>query len=262
MKYAIHITIVTCLSLLISIQVLAQVEENTYLNIDYLKVEAEDYDEFERLVKEEWKSVYEKEHSTDKLKGWYFYRVGYPGGQSSSYNYVIVTTYKDPNTLVRVSDAISKQVENANSHLRERTNDLATHQFSELWKTVAGIYNGDNQKFSEFVVMNYMMVKPGKEAEYITLENDMARPLHEARIEAGTMNSWRTYSLIQPGGLSYSYNFVTADYYEELNHIEFGFTNELIKSVMPGTDINEMFEAIYATRDIVKSEMWQLVDSL
>jgi len=68
--------------------------------------------------------------------------------------------------------------------------------------------------------------------------------------------------LIQPGGLSYSYNFVTADHYEEMNHIEFGFTNELIKSVMPGTDINEMFDAIYATRDIVKSEMWQLVDAL
>jgi hypothetical protein len=31
---------------------------------------------------------------------------------------------------------------------------------------------------------------------------------------------------------------------------------------MPGTDINKMFEAIYATRDIVRSELWQLVDYL
>ena len=262
MKYAIQIALATCLSLLISVSVIGQTEENAYLNIDYLKVEAEDHDEFEKLVQEEWKSVYKNEHSTDKLNGWYFYRVGYPGGHYSSYNYVIVTTYKDPNTLVRVSDAIKKHVENTNSRLLERTIGLATHQFSELWKTVAGIYNGENQKLSEFVVMNFMMVKPGKEAEYITLENDMARPLHEARVEDGSMHSWRTYSLIQPGGLSYSYNFVTADHYEEMNHIEFGFTNELIKSVMPGTDINEMFDAIYATRDIVKSEMWQLVDAL
>jgi hypothetical protein len=137
-----------------------------------------------------------------------------------------------------------------------------THQFSELWKTEAGIYNGNDQQISEFMVINYMMVKPGKGAEYLTLENDMARPLHEERIKEGKMHSWRTYSLLQPGGLDYKYNFATADHFNKMNHIEFGFTNELIKSVMPGTDINEMFEAIFATRDIVKSETWQLVDAL
>lgn len=260
MKYLVQLSIV--LYLCLNITVFAQTEENTYLNIDYLKVESEDYTEFEKLIEDEWKEIYAREHSSEKMIGWYFYRVIYPGGQGGEYNYVIITTYKNPNTLVQVSDALGKQVMENHKGLLKRTQKLMTHQFSELWKTEAGIYNGKDKKLSEFVLMNYMMVNPGKEAEYLTLENDMARPIHEARIEEGKMHSWRTYSLLQPGGLNYTYNFATADHFTEMNHIEFGFTNELIKSVMPGTNINKMFDAIYATRDIVKSETWQLIDAL
>ncbi|MDZ7808632.1 MAG: hypothetical protein U5K71_16210 [Gracilimonas sp.] len=260
MKYSLQLAIALCLCL--NIAVFAQTEENAYLNIEYLKVESDDHNEFEKLVKEEWKEIYAKEHSPEKLIGWYFYRVVYPGGQGSEYNYTIITTYKDPNTLVQVSDALEKQIQDNQNGLMERTQDIMTRQFSELWKTEAGIYNENDQQVSEFLLMNYMMVNPGKGAEYLTLENDMARPLHEVRIENGEMHSWRTYSLLQPGGSDYKYNFATADHFTEMNHIEFGFTNELIKSVMPGTDINEMFDAIFATREIVKSETWQLVDAL
>lgn len=261
MKYVIHIALVTSLTLMISTSVLGQTEENAYLNIDYFKVETEDYSEFESLVTEEWKELLATKHSPDQLIGWYFYRVIYPGGQSSEYNYVIISTFKDPNTLVQVSNVIDEDANRNHERLMDQTFDLATHQFSELWKTESGIFNNNISEPSEFMLFNYMMVNPGKGAEYLTLENDMARPLHEARIEDGRMHSWRTYSLMQPGGLSYKYNFATADHFTELNHIEFGFTNELIKSVMPGTNINEMFEAIFATRDIIKSETWQLVDS-
>lgn len=260
MKYSIYVTLLFCFC--VNVAVLAQTEENAYLNIDYFMVDSEDYSEFESLVTEEWKELLATKQSPDQLIGWYFYRVVYPGGQSSEYNYVIISTYKDPNTLVQVSNAIDEETNRSEERLMDQTFDLATHQFSELWKTEAGIFSNNNSGPSEFVLFNYMMVNPGKGAEYLTLENDMARPLHEARIADGRMHSWRTYSLMQPGGLDYKYNFATADHFTELNHIEFGFTNELIKSVMPGTNINEMFEAIYATRDIIKSETWQLVDSL
>lgn len=260
MKYSLYITLLVCFC--INAAVYGQTEENAYLNIDYFKVDSEDYTEFESLVTEEWKELFATKQSPDQLTGWYFYRVVYPGGQRSEYNYVMISTFKDPNTLVEVNNAIDEETNRSEERLLDQTYDLAIHQFSELWKTEAGIYNGNLDEPSEFLLFNYMMVNPGKGAEYLTLENDMARPLHEARIEEGRMHSWRTYSLMQPGGLSYKYNFATADHFTELNDIEFGFTNELIKSVMPGTDINEMFDAIYATRDIIKSETWQLIDAL
>jgi len=258
-----RIILFTCLLMLLSTGFsYSQTQEGAYLNVDYIKVESADYSAFEDLIRSEWKAVYEDQMGKDKMTGWYFYRVAYPGGQSGTYNYVIISTFNELNAIVTNNEEMRKNLAELEGGLMDQMLDLATHQHSELWKTEAGVMNTSSQKPGLFVVMNFMMVNPGKEAEYITLENDMARPLHEARIENGEMYSWRTYSLLKPGGLNYKYNFVTADYYEELNHIEYGFTNDLIRSVMPGTDINKMFEAIYATRDIVRSELWQLVDYL
>ncbi|HET8866381.1 MAG TPA: hypothetical protein VFM80_11845 [Gracilimonas sp.] len=251
-----------CFTLLLFGFSFSQTEEGAYLNVDYLKVEEENYSEFEELIQSNWKSLYESKIDEEKVTGWYFYRVAYPGGQAGKYNYVVISTYNELNTIVEVNGDMRGRLSQMPEDLTGEMFNLATYQFSELWGTEAGIMNTAGQKPGLFVVMNYMMVNPGKEAEYITLENDLARPLHRARIENGEMYSWRTYSLLKPGGLNYQYNFVTADYYEELNDIEYGFTNDIIRSVMPGTDITKMFEAIYATRDIVKSELWQLVDHL
>ncbi|MEX0724347.1 MAG: hypothetical protein WD357_04960 [Gracilimonas sp.] len=238
----------------------SQTQENAYLNVDYLKVEAENYAEYEELIQSKWKPLYRNEIDEGKMTGWYFYRVAYPGGQAGDYNYVVITTFEELNSVVEANEHMRRTLAEMPDEVTMQNLDIATHQFSELWQTEAGIMNTSGQKPGLYTVMNYMMVNPGKEAEYITLENDMARPLHEARIENGDMYSWRTYSLLKPGGTNYQYNFVTADYYEELNDIEYGFTNDIIRSVMPGTDINKMFEAIYATREIVRSELWQLID--
>ena len=64
---------------------------------------------------------------------------------------------------------------------------------------------------------------------------------------------------MQPGGVSYSYNFATADYYDNLSNIEYGFTNDIMNSVMPSANFTETMNAIINTRDIVSNELWKLL---
>ncbi|MEX0844547.1 MAG: hypothetical protein WD022_04665 [Balneolaceae bacterium] len=258
-----RIALFTCVfTVIIFGQSFSQTEEGAYLHIDYLKVDAGNFSEFENMVSSEWKSVYENEAGPEKMTGLFFYKVLYPSGEMSDYNYAIVTTYNNLDAVIEINDRVKKKLATINADEVNKPADFVTHQFSELWDTEAEIMSISGKPVSTFMVMNYMMVNPGKEAEYLTLENDMARPLHEERINKGEMHSWRTFSLLQPGGINYGYNFATADYFDKVSDIEYGFTNELIKSVMPGSDINEMFNAIYATRDIVKSELWQLIESV
>lgn len=256
-------TLFTCvLTFLVFSQSFSQTEKNAYLQIDYLKTKVEKAADFEKLVKNNWKAVYKKQMDTAKITGWYFYKVQYPGGEAGEYNYIIITTFNDLNPVLDMDIALQSQLSYTNSNKNGRNEVLATRQFSELWKTEAEIMSISEKEFGKIMVMNYMRVTPGKEAEYLTLENDMARPLHEERINSNEMHSWRAFSLIQPGGLNYGYNFATADFFEKLSDVEYGFTNELIKSVMPGTNINEMFDAIYSTRDITKYELWLLIDHM
>lgn len=46
--------------------------------------------------------------------------------------------------------------------------------------------------FSQFVVVSFMKVTPGKEAEYIALERTWKK-IHEARQNAGNMTNWYLY---------------------------------------------------------------------
>lgn len=246
-------------TVLISCLTYAQTAQGTYLNIDYMKVSSEDYQDFEKMVQDRWKPVYKEQLSENGLSGFYLYKVMYPGGEASEYNYTLISTFPDLNTLVAVKDRLDADAKSLYGNRGANNNSLFRHQYSELWKTEAGIEHQSEYEQSKFMVINYMRVEPGKEPEYLALENDIARPLHEERLKQGMMHSWRTFSIMKPSGLHYEYNFATSDYYDKLNNIEHVFTNSIVKSVMPGANFTETLNAMYKTRTIVKSELWKLV---
>lgn len=251
--------ITTLFTLLLFSVTSAQTKDGAYLNFDYLKVSSENMDDFEGIADTQWKEIFKKEMGDNKITGCYVYRVLYPGGQLPDYNYVIVRTYSNIPSILEVNERLRNQMDSKYDKLRKKTLGIATHQFSELWKTEAGIFLDHTEKPSEFMVMNYMQVMPGRELEYLALENDIARPLHQERVEEGMMHNWRTYALMKPGGMNYKYNFATADYYDKIENIEFGFTNDIMKTVMPNANVTETLDAINQTRVISSTELWQLI---
>jgi hypothetical protein len=79
-------------------------------------------------------------------------------------------------------------------------------------------------------------------------------------MEQNRMQAWEVNVLILPGGTNYGYNYATSNYFNKLEHIEFGFSDEIIKQAMgENSDIPELFNTIYSTRDLVSSELWKLV---
>lgn len=255
--------LLTCIFTILAVGLsYSQTKRDAYLNIDYLKVDSENMASFEEMVTAKWKDVFAKEVGKDKITGCYLYKVVYPGGQLSDYNYVLVRTYKSIASIVEANESLKGQLASRKDNLKGLTLGLATHQYSELWKTEAGIFTKQSKELSKFMVMNYMRVVPGKELEYLALENDIARPLHIERLKQGMMHSWRTYSLLMPGGVGYDYNFATADYYDKIENIEFGFTNEIMKNVMPNANVTETLDAIINTREIEGLELWELLNSM
>ena len=251
--------VTTLLSLILITFGFAQTEEGAYLNIDYLKVDSKNLAEFEELVQSSWQNVLKEDMNSGNITGTYFYKVVYPGGQLSKYNYVLVRSYQSLEAIMEANQTLGIQLANRDDGLLGKSLDIVSHQYSELWKTEAGVMDPEDTTASMYLVMNYMRVKPGMESQYLALENDIAKPLHEERIEMGMMHNWRTYSIMQPGGLDYSYNFATADYYDNLANIEFGFTNEIMNNVMPRANFTETMDAIINTRDIVRNELWKLL---
>ncbi len=262
MKQVLAFVILICM-IFTSISV-AQSNINDYRKIDYLSVDDGNIDAFLKVAENELKPIYQKLVDSEAIKSWVLYAAKHPGGEKSNYNLISITTADDLDRLdeqfgnVGVSHFIPSS---ASSKQAKTLQQLSALVKSELWLVENLVSANDTSNNpSQYMNMGYMNVAPGKSPDYLMLEEEIAKPIHEERINQNTMAGWEVYSLITPGGTQYGYNFSTANYYHELSELEFGFTEEIINQTMgKNANISELFDTIYSTRELVKVELWELV---
>lgn len=249
------------LTVLFAGTVCAQIaSDEEYKKMDYIHVNADQLFTFTDQVANELRAVYQQLVEDDVLKQWHLYHVSYPGGEKARYNFVSIVTASDLAAFEDVFSSVSASpyIPAASGSEISPVHDSIIK--TELWKVENALIDSTKDHPTRYVSMDYMDVAPGKNPEYLLLEDEVAKPIHEARIEKDTMAGWEVYSLIMPGGIEYGYNFATGNFYNRLEHIEYGFTNEIINQAMgANANIPELFETIYETRDMVKVELWELV---
>lgn len=255
--------LVTVLLSIIPSLLLAQAKSANYLRIDYIKVEQANAQDYINHIRSNWLPYHQQRVSEGTIDSWSLYRVKFPGGATSEYNFVAITAtsglnkldQSDPKELLAALTDTKKS-----NKIAVQTNRLRTIMFSEVWKVINKIATDKKAPHpGKYLMMDYMNVAPGKDFDYQMLEDEIARPIHEERVELDKMQGWEVYSLISPGGTEYGYNFATGNFFNRLENIEFGFTKEVIESAVPGTDIPELFDTMFSTRSLVRSEVWERV---
>lgn len=243
-----------------------QSENNLYKKIDYLQVNQTQLDRFLKVAKNDLESGFTTLLNNDGIQGWYLYKVKYPGGKESTYNFVSITTTSSINELgnhFSDSDAPGFLPSTMSKGGSEQLSKLATLVKSEIWRVENSIYADTGSSPSRYMSMDYMKVAQGKNPDYLMLEDEIAKPIHQERIKRNRMAGWEVHSLILPSGINYGYDFATGNHFNELEHFEFGFNEEIIRQTMgENRNVAELFETIYNTRDLVKVELWELVDHL
>ena len=67
----------------------------------------------------------------------------------------------------------------------------------------------------KYININYMKVKEADYQDYVKMEQEMFKPVHQARIKAGSLKDWSLYQKITPMGAEYPYQYVTAGFIGE-----------------------------------------------
>jgi len=240
--------------LFLPIMLCAQSQRGEYLKIDYLNVSEQQLENFKDEVIDQMKEYKEERFAEGEIDSWILYRVMFSGSASRSYNYVSITSTGSLDSF----DEFNNDNPNEINDLSEE--NLFSINKSELWTVRNTMTDQMDDDPSHYLMMDYMDVRLGRELEYQMLEDEVAKPLHETRLENNRMDDWEMYQLITPGGMDYGYNFATGNYFTNLSHIEFGFNEELIRSQNPDVNVMEFFEQVWSTRDLVRSELWQRVD--
>lgn len=232
-----------------------------YMNVDYIQIQQKDILSFENNIEELIKPIQQARIDSDYIKEWYLYRVAFPGSRNTQYNYVVVSISNQICGFEDISNQISV------SYLHDDIDEKLVTYFnlmvpnhSELWKINNSVLVSSDSKPSRYFLMDYMNVRSGMEYAYLMMEDELARPLHEIRMKHGNMEGWEIFSLITPGGTEYGYNFAAGNHVNSLRNIEFGFSEELIRQNRPDANVREFFNNVEETRDLVRSELWELVN--
>ena len=94
----------------------------------------------------------------------------------------------------------------------------------------------------------------------MAVEQDLFKPVHQARVDAGTINGWSLWQMVLPGGTSQRHNYGTATTFRSMADMQASYPDGVWEEVHPDRDIDDIMEQMYASRDLVQMELWELVD--
>jgi hypothetical protein len=244
---------------------LSQEEGGTlYFQVDYMKVPEGGGDAYVAVERDLWRPIHEERVRQGTVMSWSVYGVR-AGAPHSGYNYVTVTVFDD---FAKLENPFPEGTFEAAfpagvpEGFWERTFEARKQVHTEIWQAIdAAQAAGESGPSGRYILVNYMLVPVGGESEYVSMEQEDWKPLHQAEIDAGLRSGWGVYGLAFPSGKVMHYNFGTVDYFENLADIVAPLDPDVLEATHPGATLQEMIERANRARTIYKSELWEAMES-
>jgi len=127
---------------------------------------------------------------------------------------------------------------------------------------VAAMQTAPPLKSPKYLEIDYMKVEPEKNNDYLHLERDVWKPLHQERIKNGQVRSWALYGMRFPFGTEEKYDYVTVAAYDRFAQLENPYVgvDQMWGKLHPNSKPEELVRQTGSARKMVRSEIWELVD--
>ncbi|GAC1657542.1 MAG: hypothetical protein NVS4B3_24190 [Gemmatimonadaceae bacterium] len=112
---------------------------------------------------------------------------------------------------------------------------------------------------AQFVVLHYMKAAPGKADEYVRLEQEVWKPIHQERVKNKDMVAWQLYTVPYTADTHRDYDYVTANLYDNLAATEGTGLLDVFRRMHAGKEGSNLETQTLAARQIVRSEVWQML---
>ena len=118
------------------------------------------------------------------------------------------------------------------------------------------------RKPPKYIQVDYMKVQPANEGDYMKVEQEGWKPIHQDRIKQGKLHSWYFFGVDFPSGTEAKYNYVTVNTFDQWSQIENPYADlgTMVQKAHPGTNVDDFFARTSKARELVRSEMWELID--
>lgn len=259
-----------CLALLafslhLSAQTTAAPPPPTYYFVDYMKATPGHAGDYVRLEKTVWKDLHKARiKKGGSAIGWWLLEVRMPSGANTEYDYVTVTAVSGWNGIDSLynswGDVFGSLTKDQAKHV-DSTEMFRTLVRTEISTDVDAIFkNAPGAPPSKYWFVNFMDVPNGKWTDYVKMEKELVKPVHQEQIKNGHRAGWGLYSLEFPYGDNREYDAITVDYFDKWNDVVADDTGAMWKKVHPGKNADDVGKSINAARALVRNEVWVLLD--
>ncbi len=240
----------------------------TYYIVDYMKAAPGHSGDYVRLEKTVWKDLHKARIKKGGSEvGWWFLEVRMPSGANTEYDYVAISAVSGWNGIDSLynswpdlfSSMTKEQAKHVDSTGMFRT--LVRSEISSQMDLIVKNAAGGSGAPPKFWFVNYMHVPAGKWNDYVKMEKELAKPVHQEQINNGHRAGWGLYGIEFPYGAEMKYNAVAVDYFSKWSDVTADDTGAMWKKVHPGKTMDEVGKAIEAARTLVRNEVWVLLDS-
>lgn len=113
---------------------------------------------------------------------------------------------------------------------------------------------------STFMMVEFMKVVDGKEAEWSKLERESWKPMHNIRVKDGKIKSWAAIAQWMPGDEANGPVYATVTTHRGWpNPTNTGWP-DLFKKAQGKGDFDTLVQQTESVRKIVRAEIWQVLD--
>lgn len=237
-------------------------EPQAFVLVDCLKIPFENEAKYLDFVKNTVVPLQKERIKQGSIVVWYLYKVRFTG-VGDNYNYVAVTLFDKPANIespFRGLD-VGKILpgKDLNKVLLE-ANSMRTLVSSTLLQRQLFVYPPSGPGDFKYLQIDYMKVQQGKEGEYFDVENTVWKPIHNEFIKAGSRVGWSLWGRVFPTGSGLDFQYLTVNYFDDWSKIGTADYNDAFGKAHPGKDMNELGEKTNASRTLVKSELWEVVE--
>lgn len=240
-------------------------QSNNYFVVQYIKTPPTIENEYLELETQVWKKMHQARIASGRLDGWHLYRVISPSGSNTEYNFVTVQIYRSVEKLAGHFEEYgvdyTKVLSSDEIAFALKTPELRNVVYEEVWQNEDSATNerGKMFRFQRFNAMK--TVDDSADAKYVQIEQNYWKPIHQRRIELGSMNSWGLYHMIIPGGTQRDYTWATVDYYDRFIDIMQDDLNTNLFDEIHGADKGEQYlKETTESRDLLRTEIRELID--
>ncbi len=241
----------------------AQMSQAAFARVTYHRVAPGSEAEFERFMREAWRPIFQTQRQAGRVANWILYRVHLTGA-NDEYNYASVS-YHDTwakteaaaswSAVVRESNPISAKV------MIDRTRELGPIVRQALYGRVDYVAGPTPQPF-KYAVLDFMKVKDGMADDYLKVEREDWKPLHQVLTKEGNRVGWVLWDYMVPGGTGSPFDFVTTMLFNDYASIKAANDAEAYKRAHPNGDLAASVARTRKSRDVVRTEIWEVVDAL